>query len=128
MKHLLNNLTEEEKNSIRGQHTEVIKVVTENFSRLINTKSGDSKPLINEQGTANGPTPPPQPNNNVTFTVPTVPNNTKSCGPKGVEDMKAAFKVRGITHLIPDKGYFVVFNTKKKYCAATAQEIVQIIS
>jgi predicted component of type VI protein secretion system len=48
MKHLLNNLTEEEKNSIRGQHTEVIKVVTENFSKLINTKSGDVKPLINE--------------------------------------------------------------------------------
>jgi len=51
MKHLLNNLTEEEKNSIRGQHTEVIKVVTENFSRLINAKSGDAKPLINEQQT-----------------------------------------------------------------------------
>jgi len=69
-----------------------------------------------------------QSNSNVTFTVPTVPSNTKSCGPKGVEDMKEAFNAKGITHLIADRGYFVVFNTKKQYCAATAQEIVQIIS
>jgi predicted transcriptional regulator len=49
MKHLLNNLTEEEKNSIREQHTGGMNVVTENFSRLIKTKSGDVKPLINEE-------------------------------------------------------------------------------
>ncbi len=49
MKHLLNNLTEEEKNSIREQHTGGMNVVTENFSRLIKTKSGDVKPLVNEQ-------------------------------------------------------------------------------
>jgi hypothetical protein len=49
MKHLLNNLTEEEKNSIRNQHTGGINVVTENFSKLINAKSGEVKPLINEQ-------------------------------------------------------------------------------
>lgn len=48
MKHLLNDLTEEEKNSIRAQHTGGMNVVIENFSRLINTKSGDAKPLINE--------------------------------------------------------------------------------
>jgi len=35
MKHLLNNLTEDEKNSIRGQHTGGMNVVTENFSKLI---------------------------------------------------------------------------------------------
>ena len=49
MKHLLNDLTEEEKNSIREQHTGGMNVVTENFSRLINTKSGDVKPLVTEQ-------------------------------------------------------------------------------
>jgi hypothetical protein len=48
MKHLLNDLTEQEKNSIREQHTGGMKVVTENFSKLINTKSGDVKPLVNE--------------------------------------------------------------------------------
>jgi hypothetical protein len=46
MKHLLNDLTEKEKNSIREQHTGGIKVVTENFSKLLNTKSGDVKPLV----------------------------------------------------------------------------------
>ena len=49
MKHLLNNLTEEEKNSIREQHTGGMNIVTENFSKLINTKSGDVKTLISEQ-------------------------------------------------------------------------------
>ena len=50
MKHLLNDLTENEKNSIREQHTGGMKVITENFSKLINAKSGDVKPLVNEQG------------------------------------------------------------------------------
>ena len=49
MKHLLNNLSEEEKNSIREQHTGGMKVMTENFSKLLNSKLGDSKPLVNEQ-------------------------------------------------------------------------------
>jgi hypothetical protein len=49
MKHLLNNLTEEEKNSIREQHTGGMNVVNENFSKLINTKSGEVKTYLNEQ-------------------------------------------------------------------------------
>jgi outer membrane protein OmpA-like peptidoglycan-associated protein len=49
MKHILNNLTEEEKNSIREQHTGGMKVMTENFSKLLNSKLGDAKPLVNEQ-------------------------------------------------------------------------------
>ena len=48
MKHLLNDLTEKEKNSIREQHTGGMNVVTENFSKLINAKSGNVKPLVNE--------------------------------------------------------------------------------
>jgi peptidoglycan hydrolase-like protein with peptidoglycan-binding domain len=49
MKHLLNNLTEEEKNAIREQHTGGMKIMNENFSKLVNTKLGDVKPLVNEQ-------------------------------------------------------------------------------
>ena len=49
MKNLLNNLSEEEKNAIREQHTGGMKVMTENFSKLLNSKLGDSKPLVNEQ-------------------------------------------------------------------------------
>lgn len=49
MKHLLNNLTEEEKNAIREQHTGGMKVMNENFSKLVNTKLGDSKPLVSEK-------------------------------------------------------------------------------
>ena len=47
MKHILNDLTEQEKNAIREQHTGGMKVMTENFSRLLNSKLGDVK-LINE--------------------------------------------------------------------------------
>jgi hypothetical protein len=49
MKHLLNNLTQEEKNNILEQHDGGIKVMTENFRKLMNAKHGNSKPLVNEQ-------------------------------------------------------------------------------
>jgi hypothetical protein len=49
MKHLLNNMTESEKNAIREQHSGGMKVINENFSKLINSKLGDSKPLVAEQ-------------------------------------------------------------------------------
>jgi hypothetical protein len=49
MKHILNNLTEEEKKSIREQHTGGMNVITENFSKLMSSKLGDSKPLVSEQ-------------------------------------------------------------------------------
>jgi hypothetical protein len=48
MKHILNNLSNEEKNSIREQHTGGMKVMTENFSKLLNSKLGDSKPLVEQ--------------------------------------------------------------------------------
>lgn len=35
MKHILNNLSEEEKNAIRKQHTGGMKVMTENFSKVL---------------------------------------------------------------------------------------------
>jgi hypothetical protein len=49
MKHILNNLSNEEKNSILEQHTGGMNVITENFSKLLNSKLGDSKPLVSEQ-------------------------------------------------------------------------------
>ncbi len=53
MKHLLNDLSEEEKNRIREQHTGGKKIVIENFNKLVNTKLGDAKPFLNEQQTEN---------------------------------------------------------------------------
>jgi outer membrane protein OmpA-like peptidoglycan-associated protein len=55
MKHILNDLTEQEKNSIREQHTGGMKVMSENFNKLINSKLGDSKPLVNEALGGNAP-------------------------------------------------------------------------
>ena len=51
MKHLLNNMSEEEKNAIREQHTGGMKLNTEKFFRLLESKLGDAKPLT-EQATA----------------------------------------------------------------------------
>lgn len=50
MKHLLNDLSEEVKNSIREQHEGGKKIVIENFKKLIETKSGDVKLFLNEEG------------------------------------------------------------------------------
>ena len=55
MKHILNDLSNEEKNSIREQHTGGMKVMTESFSRLLNAKLGDAKPLVSEQSVAGEP-------------------------------------------------------------------------
>ena len=49
MKHLLNNLSEEEKNRIREQHEGGIKVSTDKFKSLSKSKMGNVKPLISEQ-------------------------------------------------------------------------------
>lgn len=51
MKHILNNLSEEEKNSIREQHTGGKKIMIENFNKLVNTKLGDAKPLTEQEET-----------------------------------------------------------------------------
>jgi len=49
MKHILNNLTEQEKQAILEQHKGGMKVMNENFSKLIKATLGDAKPLVNEQ-------------------------------------------------------------------------------
>ena len=46
MKHLLNNLTEKEKNDIREQYTGTIKVSVDKFKTLLGSKLGDVKPLL----------------------------------------------------------------------------------
>lgn len=71
MKHILNNLSAEEKKSILEQHTGGMKVMTENFSKLINSKLGDSKPLVNEQVQ---PTIQGSSKNGVTYTVQRIPS------------------------------------------------------
>ena len=48
MKHLLNDLTEQEKNSIREQHAGGMEVITKNFSRLMTKKLGNVKPLLEQ--------------------------------------------------------------------------------
>jgi len=53
MKHLLNDLSEEVKNSIREQHNGGKKIVIENFNKLVNTKSGDVKLFLNEENISN---------------------------------------------------------------------------
>ena len=55
MKHLLNDLSDEEKNRIREQHSGGKKIVIENFNKLINTKLGDAKPYLNEEEMTGAP-------------------------------------------------------------------------
>ena len=50
MKHLLNNLSQEEKNSIREQHFGGKSIDTSKFKKLLESTLGNVKPLINEQG------------------------------------------------------------------------------
>ena len=66
MKHLLNNMSEEEKNAIREQHTGGMKVITENFYKLLGSKLGNVKPLITEQSPVSGGTRPSVPQKPVT--------------------------------------------------------------
>jgi len=58
MKHLLNDMSFEEKQNIREQHTGGMKVMSDSFRRLVNGKLGDSKPLVSEQVTGDTTTTP----------------------------------------------------------------------
>ena len=49
MKHLLNNLSEDEKNSIREQHEGGMKLDTSRFRTLLENKSGNVKPLVENE-------------------------------------------------------------------------------
>jgi hypothetical protein len=54
MKHILNDLSNEEKNSIRSQHTGTLSVRTDKFKKLVENKLGNAKPLINEDNFQGG--------------------------------------------------------------------------
>ena len=49
MKHLLNDMSQEEMNSIREQHAGGKKITVENFSNMVNKKLGEVPTLISEQ-------------------------------------------------------------------------------
>jgi len=49
MKHLLNNLSSDEKNRIREQYEGGMSIDNSKFKKLIETKLGDAKPLISEE-------------------------------------------------------------------------------
>jgi len=49
MKDLFNDLSSEEKNSIREQHTGGKKITIENFSNMVNKKLGEVPTLLSEQ-------------------------------------------------------------------------------
>jgi len=51
MKHLLNDMSSEEKNNIREQHDGGMYIDTTKFKTLLETKLGDAKPLVNEEET-----------------------------------------------------------------------------
>jgi len=48
MKHILNDLSNNEKNSILEQYSGEMSINTSNFKKLIKTKSGDVKPFPNK--------------------------------------------------------------------------------
>ena len=49
MKHILNNISQEEKNRILEQHSGGIKVNSNKFNKLLESRMGNVKPLINEE-------------------------------------------------------------------------------
>ena len=54
MKHILNDLSDEEKNSIREQHTGGKELFIENFNTLANNKLGNVKPLVEQNEGGHG--------------------------------------------------------------------------
>ena len=50
MKHLMNDLSIEEKNRIRKQHEGGVSLDTSKFKKLMESKLGNSKPLVSESG------------------------------------------------------------------------------
>lgn len=54
MKHLLNDLSSEERNKILEQHTGGMNLSIDNFNTLVNNKLGDVKPLVSEDNLQGG--------------------------------------------------------------------------
>lgn len=51
MKHLLNNMSEQEKNAIREQHTGGMQLSNQKFRKLVKSKLGDVKTIVKESRT-----------------------------------------------------------------------------
>lgn len=49
MKHLLNSMSEQEKKAIREQHTGGMKLSNEKFSKLVSSKLGEVKTLVEQK-------------------------------------------------------------------------------
>jgi len=101
MKHLLNDLSSEEKNRIREQYEGGMSVDISKFKKLVETKLGDAKPLISEDvpvvtATYTKPSPTPKPNpNKTTSPSPTpkpIPNKTTSPPPQPPTQTKIGTK------------------------------------
>ena len=73
MKHLLNNLSQEEKNSIREQYEGGMSLTTSKFKKLMESHLGDVKPLVMERITGE-----------TTNTGQTIVNNVATEGIKNV--------------------------------------------
>jgi hypothetical protein len=58
MKHILNDISSEEKNSILEQHMGGKTIDTSKFKKLLESQLGDVRPLISEQAAANTSTEP----------------------------------------------------------------------
>jgi hypothetical protein len=112
MKHLLNNLSEEEKNSIREQHTDRIKIDTSRFKSLMESKLGDVKPLV-EQVFQSNPKPNTKPN------PPEIPKtNLKPSQQTPEEDLKPLdLKLSDSNKFV---GKTVTFYTNKKDAEAAS--------
>lgn len=52
MKHILNNISENEKNEILGHYTGQLKIDNSKFNKLVENKLGDVKPLLSEENTS----------------------------------------------------------------------------
>jgi len=52
MKHLLNDMSQDEMNAIRGQHTGGKKITVENFSNMVNKKLGEVPTILSESETS----------------------------------------------------------------------------
>lgn len=104
MKHLLNDLSEKEKNSIREQHTDKLKVDTSKFKKLMESKLGDVKPMVeqSEQKPSEGPV------------LPQVNTNTNQSIeiPKGTQEPES-FEGKSITLYRDNNEAIKAFESKK---------------
>lgn len=129
MKHLLNNLSEEEKNSIREQHEGGMKLVIENFKKLIETKSGDVR-LYSESNTTNlvheQQTQPNGPGERDNVTQITIKGNEKKAKLKSgftITNFQHDYGNIELTNATPNPGKYIKFQHGGKTYTCTGTQI-----